>query len=134
LLVESGADVHARDRNFDGAPLSFANYKGQRHVVAHLLQFATIREAVEVGGLDRVRMLLRENPECVNVRDDVGSTPLHYPCTNTPHGPEIIELLIEHGADVNAKDNAGCTPVDQMLRNGRKDLAEVLHRHGGDSA
>jgi ankyrin repeat protein len=133
LLVESGADVHARDRNFDGTPLSFANYKGQRHVVAHLLQFATIREAVEVGGLDRVRMLLRENPECVNVRDDVGRTPLHYPYRNTPHGPEIIELLIEQGADVNAKDNAGHTPVDQMLQNGRKDLAEVLHRHGGDS-
>jgi ankyrin repeat protein len=58
---------------------------------------------------------------------------LHYPYRNTPHGPEIIELLIEHGADVNAKDNAGRTPVDQMLQNGRKDLAEVLHRHGGDS-
>ena len=36
--------------------------------------------------------------------------------------------------DINAKDNVGRTPVDQMLQNGRKDLAEVLHRHGGDSA
>src|SRR5262249_35867382 len=66
LLVELGADVHARDRNFDGTPLTFANYKGQRNVVEYLLQFATICEAVEVGGLDRVRTLLRENPDCVN--------------------------------------------------------------------
>jgi hypothetical protein len=35
LLVEHGADVHARDRNFDGTPLSFANYKGQRRVVEY---------------------------------------------------------------------------------------------------
>ena len=70
LLVELGADVHARDRNFDGTPLSFANYKGQRNVVEYLLQFAPIWDAVKIGGLDRVRTLLRENPDCVNVRDN----------------------------------------------------------------
>jgi ankyrin repeat protein len=133
LLVELGADVHARDRNFDGTPLGFANYKGQQAVVEYLLQFARIWDAVEFGGLDRVRTLLRENPECVNARDDVGRTPLHYPDRDTRHGEEVVELLIAHGADINAQDNAGRTPVQQMLQNGRKDLAEVLRRHGGDS-
>jgi ankyrin repeat protein len=47
---------------------------------------------------------------------------------------EIIELLIEHGADINAKDHEGRTPVGQMLQNRREDLAEVLRLHGGDSA
>ena len=46
----------------------------------------------------------------------------------------MIELLIAHGADSNARDNAGRNPSDQMLQNGRRDLAEVLRRHGGDSA
>lgn len=133
-LVERGADVHARDRNFDGTPLSFANYKGQRRVVEYLLQFARILDAVKFGGLDRVRALLRENPECVNIRDDIGRTPLHYPFHDTQHGEEIIELLLAHGADINARDNAGSAPIDQMLRNGRQDLAEVLRRHGGESA
>ena len=81
-----------------------------------------------------MRTLLRENPDCVNVRDNVGLTPLHYPFKDTQHGEEIIELLLEHGADINAKDNAGRTPTDQMLQNGRQDLAEVLRRHGGESA
>jgi ankyrin repeat protein len=134
LLVELGADVHACDRNFDGTPLSFANYKGQRNVVEYLLQFARIWDAVKIGGLDRVRTLLRENPDCVNVRDNVGRTPLHYLFKDTQHGEEIIELLLEHGADINAKDNAGRTPIDQMLQNGRQDLAAALRQQGGDSA
>jgi ankyrin repeat protein len=59
---------------------------------------------------------------------------LHYPYRDTRHGAEMIELLIEHGADTSARDNAGRTPAEQMLQNGRPDLAEVLRRHGGESA
>jgi ankyrin repeat protein len=134
LLVELGANVDARDPDYDSTPLSAAKYKGQREVVDYLLQFAPICEAVKFGGLDRVRTLLRENPECVNVRDNDGRTPLHCPYWDTRHGEEMIELLIAHGADINARDNAGRNPIDQMLQNGRRDLAEVLRRHGGDSA
>jgi ankyrin repeat protein len=134
LLVELGADVHARDPEFDSTPLDAAHHKERQDVVEYLVQFAPICDAVRYGGLDRVRALLRENPECVNVRDDAGRTPLHYPNWDTRHGAEIIELLIAHGADPGARDNDGRTPVDQMLQNGRPDLAEVLRRHGGDSA
>jgi ankyrin repeat protein len=88
------------------------------------------REAVKFGGLNRVRTLLRENPDCANVRDNLGRTPLHDPFQDTQHGEEIIELLLEHGADTNARDNAGRTPADEMLQNGRPDLAEVLRRRG----
>lgn len=133
LLVELGADVHARDECWNSPPMGFANYKGQRAVVEYLMQFASIWEAVKYGGLDRVRTLLRENPECVNARGDEGRTPLHCPYRDTQHGEQMIELLIEHGADINARDNKGRTPADQMRQNGRRDLAEVLRRHGGES-
>jgi ankyrin repeat protein len=134
LLVELGADVHARDPNYDATPLAAANYKGHRQVVEYLVQFAPICEAVRFGGLDRVRALLREDPECVKVRDDQGRTPLHCPAFDTRRGEEIIELLIQYGADTNAKDNSGLTPADRMLQNAREDLAEVLRRHGGERA
>jgi ankyrin repeat protein len=134
LLVELGADVHARNPEYDSKPLGAANYKDQREVVEYLMQFAPIWDAVKYGGLDRVRTLLHENPESVNARDDEGRTPLHCPYWDTRHGEEMIELLIAHGADINARDNAGRNPIDQMLQIGRRDLAEVLRRHGGDSA
>jgi ankyrin repeat protein len=133
LLVELGADVHARDPNYDATPLESANYKGQRKVVEYLVQYAPIKGAVRFGGLDRVRTLLQENPECVNFRDDEGRTLLHYPNWDTLRGEEIIELLIAHGAGTSAKDNEGRTPLDQMLLNSRPDLVEVLRRHGGGS-
>ena len=133
LLVELGADVHARDPDYDSTALGAANYKGQRAVVEYLLQFASIWEAVRFGGLDRVRALVRENPDEANVRDQVGRTPLHCLNRDTQHGEEIIELLVAHGADVNAGDNAGRTPVDRMLENGRRDLAEVLRRQCGEA-
>jgi ankyrin repeat protein len=134
LLVELGADVIARDPDYDSTPLGAANYKGQRDVIEYLLQFARIWDAVKTGGLDRVRTFPGENPDCVNIRDNIGRTPLHYPFKDTRHGEEIIELPVEHGADINAKDNAGRTPIDQMLRKGRQDLAEVLRRQDGESA
>jgi ankyrin repeat protein len=106
LLVELGADVHARDPNYDATPLASANYKGHRKVVEYLVQFAPICEAVRFGGLNRVRTLLRENPECVTIRDDEGRTPLHFPAFDTQHGAEIIELLIapRRSAGLSADD------------------------------
>jgi ankyrin repeat protein len=133
VLVELGADVHARDKCWNSPPVGFANYKGQRAVVEYLLQFARIRDAVRYGGLDRVRTLLREDPECVNARDDEGRIPLHYPYQDTRHGAEMIELLIAHGADPSARDNTGRTPADQMLQNGRPELAELLRQHNSKS-
>jgi ankyrin repeat protein len=128
LLVELGADVQARHPDYNSKPLGSANYKDQREVVEYLMQFASIWDAAKYGGLDRARTLLRENPECVNARDEEGRTPLHCLYWGTRHGAQMVELLIAQGADPSAKDNAGRTPADQMLQVGRPDLAEVLHR------
>ena len=68
---------------------------------------------------------------CVHFRDDDGHTPLHYPNKETQNGEEIVALLVGNGADINAQNNEGRTPVDEMLQNGLEDLAELLRRHGG---
>jgi len=42
---------------------------------------------------------------------------------------ELIKILIDHGADVNAKDNYELTPIDRLASNSVKGN-EVLRRHG----
>ena len=43
---------------------------------------------------------------------------------------EIAELLIAAGADVNAKDRSGETPLDS-LHGYRTEIADLLRTHGG---
>ena len=44
---------------------------------------------------------------------------------------EIVELLIANGADVNAKDEDGETPVDFAITFNQTQTADLLRKHGG---
>jgi len=45
------------------------------------------------------------------MRDDYGETPLHEAARGLAD-VETLKYLISHGADVNAKDEVGRTPLD----------------------
>ena len=49
-----------------------------------------------------------------------GETPLHYAIAACLEAPlmhlEVARLLIDRGADVNAKDESGDTPIDYAKR------------------
>ncbi len=43
----------------------------------------------------------------------------------------VAELLIAKGANVNAKDRGGWTPLHMAILYNRKAMAELLRQHGG---
>lgn len=61
-------------------------------------------EAARAGDVDTARRLLRARPHLVNCRDLDGrhSTPLHFAAGY--NRVRVVELLLQHGADVHAKD------------------------------
>ncbi|MDB4805300.1 ankyrin repeat domain-containing protein [bacterium] len=43
---------------------------------------------------------------------------------------EVVELLIAEGADVNAKDDFGRTPLDLAIQKSHPEIADLLRKHG----
>ena len=87
----------------------------------------SIHQAVFDENIEAVKQHLAAGTD-VNVMDsDFGNaTPLH---TAARWGyKEIIELLISSGADVNAKDDNGWTPLHRAAN---KEIRDLLRKHGG---
>ena len=58
-----------------------------------------------------------------------GETPLH---THAGEGrKEVVKVLINAGANVNAKDEDGGTPLDWAIMGKRTATADLLSKHGG---
>jgi ankyrin repeat protein len=60
-------------------------------------------EAVKQGDLERVQAILESDDRLANQRDESGATPLHYAALNGHR--QIVQLLLERGADINGTDN-----------------------------
>ena len=74
---------------------------------------------------DEVRRMLAEQPDAVHARGGDGHTPLHEARTI-----EMAELLLSHGADINARDvDHESTPAQCMVRD-RQEVARFLVKRG----
>jgi uncharacterized protein len=90
--------------------------------------------AIERGDFDDVEALVTSEPELANALFAEGSTPLHL-ATLCNH-KEIVRLLISNGADVNAKDDNGYTPlfgaVFDYEAGDRREVVQLLITRGAD--
>jgi ankyrin repeat protein len=46
---------------------------------------------------------------------------------------EVTELLMQKGADVNAKKDDDSTPLDMAIKHKRTEIADIFRKHGGKS-
>jgi uncharacterized protein len=57
-------------------------------------------------------------------------TPLHSAAT--AHATEIVRMLVESDAPVNAKQHGGWTPLHSAANNGDEEMIKFLLQHGAD--
>ncbi len=87
-----------------------------------------LQDAAARGELERVRSLIQANPSALSARVD-GTTALHE-ATRGGH-VEVVKLLVESGANINALNFSGLTPLKLALGYQRANIAEYLRAHGG---
>lgn len=90
-------------------------------------------EAAKNGDLATVEAILEVEPhKWVNCRDMPGreSTPLHF-AAGYNH-PEVVKLLLEKGADIEAKDKGHLVPLHNACSYGHYEVAELLIKYGAN--
>jgi ankyrin repeat protein len=85
-------------------------------------------EAARKGDFETVKNLLTKYPDMKDVRRNDGRILLHVSFNSR----ELIEYLIENGADIEAKSDGGWTPLHSQAYKGHKDGVEVLLEHGAN--
>ncbi|KAL3968178.1 endophilin-A [Sarotherodon galilaeus] len=85
-------------------------------------------EASKSGDLETVKKLC--TAQNVNCRDVEGrqSTPLHFAAGYNRLA--VVQFLLQHGADVHAKDKGGLVPLHNACSYGHYEVAELLVLHG----
>jgi ankyrin repeat protein len=129
VLLEAGADINAKSRWWaggfcllDSADDDLAQYAIQRgaRLEAH--------SAARLGMVDELRELISANPSLVNAPGGDGKRPLHF-----ARNIEIAKFLLDHGAEIDAKDIDHESTAAQYLIADHQDVVRYLIERGAKS-
>lgn len=81
--------------------------------------------------IDVLEALLTASAD-VDSRTPDGSTPLHEATRNTDAETRAIRILCQHGANLNARDNRGLTPLHVAMEKSMANAAQALLDLGAD--
>jgi ankyrin repeat protein/uncharacterized glyoxalase superfamily protein PhnB len=149
-LLDAGGDVHGFGDVHQGDVIGWAagdgsdgrDGGGNAEVVALLLERGArhhIFSAIALDDRALVQSLVEEDPDCLSRRRsrfEQGQTPLHFalaaPDGLAPKAPQydMADLLIELGADLEAEDDKGRTPLAIAMLHGDLEAMRRLKTAG----
>ncbi len=138
LLVEKGAHLNAQDLS-KKTPLYLAVVQGHLSAVTSLLGWGAdpmltalegdtiLHVAAFYGSIALLKILLQY--PLLHCADEDGKQPIHKAVWGDPK-PDVVQLLLEHGADPNALSTFGYTPLHWAAKHGHVASAEILLKAG----
>jgi ankyrin repeat protein len=140
FLIDKGSDPScdigdplttiARDRGYDELADHLESIRKQRYGISP--DAASIVAAIKNRDVAQVRALIDQRPDLVHVADEHARQPIHWAVMTRQF--ELIDYLLEHGADINAALPNGTRPIhltngDYHYR-GWRDLPSIaMQRH-----
>jgi len=140
LLLNRGADVNTRDRNFNSA-LMLAADNGHENIVRLLLardadvnarnefDHSALILTAENGNETIVRLLI-ESGAGINSRTIDGHTALIIAAHNGHEN--VVRLLLDKGAEIDARNNIGSTALSVTATSGHESIARLLLDRGAN--
>lgn len=125
LLLAHGADIDAKTRWWAGG---FGVLDGDSPLVPYLIERGTTVDAYAAarhGMIEHLAELVAADQCAVHARGGDGQTPLHV-----AHSVEVARYLIDHGADIDARDVDHESTAAQYLVRDRPDVARYLVSRG----
>lgn len=138
LLVEHGADTIGEGDYHELGVIGWATawdyVRDNREIVDYLMAHGArhnIFSAVAMGEVETIRKLVAESPADLERRMDLVSKrrhPLHLAVVKKQR--ESLVALLDLGANMEAVDEAGFTPLDQAALRGDTEMAQLLLDRG----
>jgi palmitoyltransferase ZDHHC13/17 len=141
-LIEQGAEVNAFGGSVPATPLQWAARKGLVEVINLLIQhgadprlvdsqdFSCLHSVTHSSDYWALLYMLCQPDIAVDVRDNMGLTPLHWAAQQ---GDEVsVEVLLKFGANPNAVDRNGLTALHWAASGGNRSCISQLLEAGAD--
>ncbi|MCG7346301.1 ankyrin repeat domain-containing protein [Sporosarcina sp. ACRSL] len=144
LLIEQGADINIRNNNLDNV-LLYAGAEGLLEIVKLAVEAGAdttvtnrfggtaLIPAADRGHVDIVEELLTTSDTDVNHLNNLHWTALLEAVILGDGGEnyqKIVQLLVDHGADVKISDRDGVTPLEHAERRGFTEIERILKEAG----
>lgn len=128
LLLKAGADINARSDWWAGSfgGLDYSEEKTAQHLLKNGA-ILTPHAAARLGMAKELKDLIQRDPEVVHQRGGDGQLPLHFAMT-----AEIVDLLVEAGAELDARDVDHESTAAQWRIKNEEVLKRLVH-HGAST-
>jgi ankyrin repeat protein len=127
FLIEHGAEIDPRERQWNATPLSAACYAHVQEMIQLLSPVSRdVWSLAKTGNVERLREVLTSEPALATQVSRNGLTPLWWLPDDEEHAVLVVDLFLARGADPSVRAGDGSTAADYARKRGLEEAARRL--------